>query len=81
MNNIIAIEHTSLKSDNRCLEICFSRRVKLKIIIRIIIIIMIITDVTIHGAYIGTNYIHTMNSYIRIVATHYSLRTWFVSGI
>jgi hypothetical protein len=29
----------------------------------------------------GTDDIRTMNSYIRIVATHCSVGTWFVSGI
>jgi hypothetical protein len=29
----------------------------------------------------GTSDMSTMNSYIRIVATHRSLETWFVSGI
>jgi hypothetical protein len=43
-----------------------------KMMVMMIIIIIIIT---------GTSDIRTMNSYIRIVATQYSLGTWFVSGI
>jgi hypothetical protein len=34
-----------------------------------------------NGVNTGTSDIRTMNSYIRIVATHCSLCTWFVSGI
>jgi hypothetical protein len=34
-----------------------------------------------NGVNAGTSDIHTMNSYIRIVATQFSLGTWFVSGI
>jgi hypothetical protein len=34
-----------------------------------------------NGVNAGTSDIRTMNSYIRIVATHCSLGSWFVSGI
>jgi hypothetical protein len=34
-----------------------------------------------NGVNTGTSDIRTMNSYIRIVATQYSLGTWFFSGI
>ena len=34
-----------------------------------------------NGVKAGTSDIRTMNSYIRIVATQYSLGTWFVLGI
>ena len=34
-----------------------------------------------NGVNAGTSDIRTMNSYIRIAATHCSLGTWFVSGI
>ena len=34
-----------------------------------------------NGVNAGPSNIHTMNSYIRIVATQCSLGTWFVSGI
>jgi len=34
-----------------------------------------------NGVKAGTSDMSTMNSYIRIAATQYSLGTWFVSGI
>jgi hypothetical protein len=44
-------------------------------------ILRIVLTYRYNGVNTGTSDIRTMNSYIRIVATQYSLGTWFVSGI